>query len=267
MPALGPITRGILIAWVVLWVVGFLVNQAQAAWLQPLMLDPRALLQGRIGSVPGVLGYVFLHDPQRTWHLLVNGLLFFAFAPEVERLWPRRRFWMFLGTAALAGAGITLLFALILPTSFAFPVIGGSGLVSAVIAASASIYPDRRLNFLFFQCRLFSFFLVLVGLDVLFLIGDFLGPGSLTAHQVHLAGFACGWIWSGGSWRRGWQARSLLGRWSARREARRDAKQQQQHFQDEHELDRILAKISSHGIGSLNPAEKRFLEKRSKRKG
>ena len=47
MPALGPITRGILIAWVALWVASFLVNLANPALLSPLTLDPRALLDGQ----------------------------------------------------------------------------------------------------------------------------------------------------------------------------------------------------------------------------
>lgn len=267
MPALGPITRGILIAWVVLWVVSFLVQLAHSALLRPLVLDPGALLAGDVGAWPGALGYVFLHDPGRTLHLLFNALLFASFAPEVERLWPQRRFALLLGIAAFAGAVVTVLFAALAPRGFAVPVIGGSGLVSAMIAANAAVYPDRRLHLIFFSCRLMSFFLVLAGLDLLFLIGTFAGQPTMTAHQVHLAGFAVGWVWAGGSWRRGWGAATLLGRWQARRRARHAAREQQARDGDEAELDRILAKISSHGIASLDAKERRFLEKRSRRKG
>ncbi|MDA1260618.1 MAG: hypothetical protein O3A20_08335, partial [Planctomycetota bacterium] len=124
MPALGPITRGILIAWVALWVASFLVNLANPALLSPLTLDPRALLDGQLSAIPGLLGYVFLHDPSRTAHLFFNALLFFMFATDVEILWPRRRFVLFLGCAALAGAVATLLLAWLAPANFAFPVIG-----------------------------------------------------------------------------------------------------------------------------------------------
>lgn len=267
MPTLGPITRGLLIAWVVLWVASFLVALADPALLRPLVLDPAALLAGDLAAWPGALGYVLLHDPSRTLHLLFNALLFASFAPEVERLWPRRRFGLLLLVAALAGALVTVVFAALAPGGFAVPVIGGSGLVSAMIAATAAVYPDRRLNLILFSCRLMSFFLVLAGLDLLFLIGAFAGRPTMTAHQVHLAGFAVGWAWAGGFWRRGWSAGSLFGRWRARRDAQRADRAQRTRDGEEAELDRILAKISSHGLASLDAKERRFLEKRSRRKG
>lgn len=267
MPTLGPITRGLLIAWVVLWVASFLVALADPALLRPLVLDPVALLAGDPAAWPGVLGYVLLHDPTHTLHLLFNALVFAMFAPEIERLWPRRRFVLLLGAAALAGALATVLLAAFGPSGFRASVMGGSGLVAAMIAATAAIYPDRRLNLLFFSCRLMSLFLVLVGLDLLFLIGTFAGKAGTTAHHVHLAGTATGWLWAGGFWRRGWSGGALLGRWSARRSARRAARAQAARAEEERELDRILAKISSHGIGALDDSERRFLEKRSRRKG
>ncbi|MDA1260580.1 MAG: DUF1751 domain-containing protein, partial [Planctomycetota bacterium] len=60
--------------------------------------------------------------------------------------------------------------------------------------------------------------------------------------------------------------RSLLGRWGSSRREKRAARAQREFASGEQELDRILAKISSHGIGSLGESERRFLEKRSQRK-
>lgn len=267
MATLGPITRGILVVWVALWIVSFLATLADPAALRLLWLDPRALLEGRLAAVPGVLGHALLHDPQHSLHLLLNGLIFALFAPEAERLWPRRRCLIFLGAAALAGAAATVLLAALAPSGFARPVIGGSGLVSAVIAVHAAVYPDRLLNLILFRCRLIRLFQVLLALDLLGLIATLAGRPDGIAHQVHLAGFASGWLWAGGSWRRGWDGKALLRRFAGRRRARRAAREERAQAGQERELDRILAKIGREGIGSLSEGERRFLEERSRRKG
>lgn len=267
MQSLGKLTRGLLIVWGVLWVASFLIALADDGALAPLRLDPAALLAGRPAALPGVLGYVLLHDPRGVLHLLVNALLFHAFAPEIERLWPGRKFAIFLATAALAGAGCTLLLAALLPSAFAVPVIGGSGLVAAVIAAQAAVYPDRIVQLIVFQCRMRSFMLGLLLLDLLGLIASLAGRPSLVAYPVHLAGFASGWLWAGGFWRLGWDPAASWRRLGARRRARRATREQRERAAEERELDRILAKIGSHGIGSLEESERAFLERRSRRKG
>ena len=65
-----------------------------------------------------------------------------------------------------------------------------------------------------------------------------------------------------------WGRRPLFVRigWKLGRRLRQAERESQAAVEEERELDRILAKISSHGIGSLAPSERRFLEKRSRRK-
>lgn len=261
----SPVTRAILATWVAIWLLSFLsalAGPGLAAWLA---LDAAALLDGRLLALPGVLTHAVAHDPYGVLHLLLNALAFFWLAPELELLWPGRRFLLFLAGAALAGAGVHLLLAAAFPASFAFVVLGGSGLVSAVLAAHAAIYPDRQLSLIFFRCRLIHFFLVLLALDVLWFIADLAGRHSGVAHEVHLAGTAVGWLHAGGFWRRGApfgdRNRSPFARlraWRDRRAARRAAS-------DEAELDRILAKIGRHGMPALTAAERSFLERRSRR--
>lgn len=266
MPSLGPITRGILIAWAAVWIASFLVTLSAPAELAWAWLDPAAILAGRPGALPGALGYVLVHDPTRTLHLLLNALMFAFFAPEVERLWPGRRFLLFLLAAALAGAAAAVGLAALLPRAMSAPVIGGSGLVAATLAASAAVYPGRRVSLILFSCRLSSLVLVLVLLDALFLVGALAGRPSTTANQVHLAGYAAGWLWAGGAWRRGWSPAAWAEKFAARRALRRREKQERLRAAEDLELDRILAKIGSRGIGSLDDAERLFLEKRSRRK-
>ncbi len=264
MPRLGPVTRAVLATWVALWVVSFLSALAGPGLSALAALDSTGLLRGEWLRLPGVLAYTLVHDPYGILHLLFNALVFFWVAPEVETLWPGRKFVLLLVSAALAGAAANLVLVAFGPTAFGGLVYGGSGLVFAVMAAHAAIYPGRRVSLLLFQCRLIHLFLVLCGLDLLWLIADLAGRVDGVAQDVHLAGAATGWIWAGGFWRHGAgpPGRGLAERlrgWRAARRARRSVV-------EEAELDRLLAKIGREGMGSLSRDERDFLTRRSQRK-
>jgi membrane associated rhomboid family serine protease len=211
--------------------------------------------------LPGILGYTLVHSRLSIFHLLFNGYMFALFAPEIERLFPGKFFMVLMLKAALAGAVTTLVLYWLMPATFGHPVIGGSGLVTAVFAASAAMYPGRIMNLLFLRIRLITFFLVLIGLDLLFFFGNILGSADGVAHHVHLAGAFIGWTAVGGFQRfdgpwKGWIEKSAR---------KKTQKQQRQSQNDEAELDRILAKISREGLPSLTAKERQFLEQRSKR--
>lgn len=254
-----------LATWVALWLAGFLSALAGPGIAVWLALNSSAILDGHLSALPTILSYVLVHDPNGILHLLVNGLMFYWWAPEVEILWRRGRMLTLLLLAALAGAAANLLLAALLPASFGAHVLGGSGLVSAVLAAHAAVYPGRILNLLVLRCRLISFFLVLCALDLLWLIADLAGKVDGVAQEIHLAGALTGWVWAGGFWRHGLTARPRSGlaakfrAWRAGRRQRRDAG-------EEAELDRILAKIGREGLTALDAAERAFLERRSKRR-
>jgi membrane associated rhomboid family serine protease len=260
------VTRAVLVTWVALWVAGFLSALAGGPGISlRLALDAPAILHGDLGALFTVLSYAWVHDPNGILHLLINGLMFYWWAPEVETLWRRGRMVTFLLLATLAGAGVNLLLTWLLPGSFNSRVLGGSGLVSAVLAAHAAIYPGRILNLLVLRCRLISFFLVLCALDLLWLIADMAGRIDGVAQEVHLAGALTGWIWAGGFWRHGIKpgfGGGMARRWQNWRTARR----QRQEAGEEAELDRILAKIGREGLNALNAEERAFLERRSKRR-
>lgn len=265
MQPLGPVTRAVLVTWVAMWIVSFLSALAGPGVTSWLALNAGAIVHGHFGALPGLLTYVLVHDPYGILHLLVNGLMFSWWAPEVETLWPRSRMVKLLFWATLAGAGVNLFLTWLVPQSFNGLVLGGSGWVSAVFAAHAAVYPGRILNLLVLRCRLISFFLVLCALDLLWLIADLAGRVDGVAQEVHLAGALTGWLWAGGFWRRGWSpgwAQGLAARfrgWQSRR-------RQNRHAGEEAELDRILAKIGRDGLNALDAGERAFLERRSKRR-
>jgi hypothetical protein len=261
MMQLTPLVKRILIAWAAIWAIGFLTGingPGLAAWLA---LDPVGLLNFEFTSLPGLVTYTFAHSPHSIFHLLLNAWMFALFAPEIEVLLPGKRFWLFLLKAALWGSGFSLLLYGLFPSSFFHTVTGGSGLVAAVFAASAAMYPQRMISLIIIQIRLLHFFLFLAAVNLIFFLGQILGAGDGIAYHVHLAGGLCGWLAVGGfqrfdgPWRR----------WAEKSAARKAAKNQQQYQDDEAELDRILAKISKDGLPSLTDAERSFLERRSKR--
>ena len=261
---LTPLVKRILIAWAALWVLGFLTGLGGDGsgglnyWLR---FDPVGLSDFNFTSLPGVVGYTLLHDRTNILHLLFNCYIFALFAPDIEALFPGKRFMLLLLKAALAGAGATLVLYWIMPGVFGNPVIGGSGLVSAVFAASAAMYPRRLLNLILIRVQLLHVFLVISGLDLLYLIGNMFGQFDGVARAVHLAGALTGWLAVGGFQRFDgpWK------KWMHKAASRKADQTQRREQNDEAELDRILAKISSEGLPSLTQAERSFLEKRSKR--
>jgi membrane associated rhomboid family serine protease len=158
-------------------------------------------------------------------------------------------------------AGAAARFLLYLVTGgFAGPVVGGSGLVSCCFAFLAAVMPGIRVSLLVISVRLLPLFLVLTSLDLLRLIASLAGQPSGVAAEIHLAGALVGWTAAGG-----WERFPLFAGMRAKAAQRRAENAQQGALADEEELDRILAKISRDGIGSLSAREKKFLEQRSKR--
>lgn len=262
MIALTPIVRRLLILWAAIWVVDFLLSLWTTGLSTLFGLDPAGLLRGELLRIPGLVGYTFLHAPRNLFHLLINAWMFALFAPEIERLLPGKKFVVFLLQAALAGAGATLLLAWIMPYQFAVPVVGASGLVSAVLAASAAMYPGRVLNLILIQVRLLHFFMALVALDLLWLIANMANQGDGAAHAVHLAGALCGWLAVNGFQR-------IEGPWSRIAEKQRRKSEQKtraSQAKDEERMDQILAKIGREGMPSLSSEEKQFLKRQSEKK-
>jgi len=230
-------------------------HQGLSIWLS---LDP-TLLQGNLAAFPGLVTYVLVHDPGSILHAGINMYLLYAFGGEVEILYRGRRFLWFLLAAALAGSFFHLLLAA-LSLNFASRVVGGSGIVMAILAVNAAIYPGRILNLLILRCRMITFFLFFVGLDLLNFLATWAGGNIQVATDVHLAGAAAGWIWAGGFQR----FDNPIGRATRRWREKHAAAGGERRRAGEAELDRILAKIGRGGLPSLTRGERRFLKKRSR---
>lgn len=258
---LTPIVRRILIIWVALWILDFFLSLGSSSLMPWLAMDPGGLLGGDWSGILGIGGYALVHETRNFFHLFFNCWLFAMFAPDIELMFPGKRFPMLLLRIALVGTAFTVLMAWLIPSGFAVSVVGGSGLVAAVIAASAAMYPDRIINLILLRVRLLHLFLVLTGLDFLGFLAQCTGTGDRVAYTVHLAGALTGWLAVGGFQR----FQGPWSGWAAKRAGRRIEKKQRQESHDEERLDQILAKISKEGMQSLTDAERDFLRDRAKK--
>jgi len=260
MPTPPPVVRAVVLAWGGLFLLDLVLGMYGAGLAGALAMDPLALLRLDPAALPGALAYVAVHAG--FLHVLLNAWVFLLFAPEIEVLLPGRRMAVFLGRAAVAGLLVSLLLAWLLPERFGAPVLGGSGLAAAALAAHAAIYPGRRLHFFVIQFSVRTLFLVVLALDVLGLIAQFAGQPGGTAYAVHLAGTAVGWQAMGGFGR----LEGPFRRWADARRRKHSEKQRQQARADDAEEDRILAKISREGISALTTRERDFLKRRSEQR-
>lgn len=207
--------------------------------------------------------YMFLHGG--LGHLFFNMLSLFFFGPRIEARLGSRRFLILYFVSGIAGALLSLIFS---PNA---AVIGASGAVFGIMLAFASFWPRDQIliwGILPVEARV-----LVIAMTALALFGGFTGAQGGIAHFAHLGGFLGGWLslkwFERHSDTRKWQAKvapappresseSSLARW---RRIRRDSL----HEVNRAELDRILDKISSQGMGSLTPGDREFLERFSAR--
>ena len=235
--------------------------------------------------------YMFVH----AWlaHLAFNMFTLWMFGPRLEQEWGTRTFVQFYLWCGLGGAVAHLLFAQ------HSSVIGASGAISGVLVAYALRWPDEEV-YLFGVIPMKSRWLVaaLLAMNIIFA----LSPSSRIDWTAHVGGMAFGWIFLklyavGGINRvRGWVSavpdesedmpRAVPRNRSPMRDragsvdevvARSNAvvlreSKPLQHVPKQEtpkeyaaRVNRVLDKISQHGIGSLTRDERRLLEDMSRK--
>ncbi|HET6422413.1 MAG TPA: rhomboid family intramembrane serine protease [Planctomycetaceae bacterium] len=217
------------------------------------------------GQVWRLATYAFLHDRGNLWHLVINMLMVWWLGTTLERMYGSREFLWFYLTAAVFGGVAHLLWGLAFPGG---PVEGASGVVMAILMVYAIHYPRQQIwimGLIPLEMRLLVAIYILVDLHpILLTLG---GEQMMTgiAHVVHLAGLLYGWLYYHYNikWER--LGDSFSSNWRTFRARRRFKVVRPDPEPDdiETELDRILAKISEHGTGSLTPREQATLAKAS----
>ena len=209
--------------------------------------------------------YMFLHGS--FGHVFFNMLSLYFFGPRLESRLGGGGFLGLYFSSGIMGALLSLVLA---PHA---AVIGASGAVFGVMFGYAWFWPRDRIliwGIIPIEAR----YLVLLMTAISLFSGVTPGAGGNIAHFAHLGGFLGGFLFLKVMERRSPSTRfrkkargtgprletlsSAMERWKT---IRRD----RLHEVNREELDRILDKISSSGIGSLTPGEREFLDRFSTR--
>lgn len=227
----------------------------------------------RIGQVWRLVTCAFLHNIRDPWHILMNMLGLWWFGSEMERLYGSKEFTLFYLAAAAASSVGFILWQIAAGDSGT--AIGASGAVLAALTLYATHYPREKL-YLFYglfpvEVRwVVVFYAVMDLLPVLrSLQGETLYSG--VGHAAHLIGIVFGFAYRHYDWRlAGWLdfsvLQSLPRRWRQSRTKRtiRVYDEEPPSATDiDTEVDRILAKITEQGSGSLTDREQAILTKAS----
>jgi membrane associated rhomboid family serine protease len=179
MPPIPPITQFLMLACTAVYCLQVFMPPL-ARWFALFPIGSGLFLPWQL------LTYAFLHGS--VLHLFFNMLGLWMFGSELEMLWGRKRYMVFLAIGAVFG-GLTFVIATAagsMPTSL----VGASGAIYALLMATAMYFPDRTVMPLFPPIPMkMKVFVVVFGVISLLLSwnGDL---GSL----AHLGGMLGGYL-------------------------------------------------------------------------
>ena len=250
--AIMVITIGVFLLQVVLdWLTG-------GALTRLLGLSVAGFKQGYLWQL---VTYIFLHAG--LLHIVFNLFTLFFIGPETERTIGTRHFLiLYLASGIVGGLGWVLLNST--PWSVC---IGASGAIFGVLTAFATLFPHRRITvLLYFIPITVEAWLMAVSLAVVQLIFVVTSYAGGVAYMAHLAGCGAGYLYIKVMLLRGAPPVPFVGPrrswWREWTDHRRSAADRNR----EKEIDRILDKISSHGVQSLTRGEREVLEQASRQR-
>jgi membrane associated rhomboid family serine protease len=235
--------------------------------------------------------YMFLHAG--LWHLAMNMYTLYLFGPRLEHLWGARSFTLFYLWCGIGGAVFHALFG-----GLAF-MVGASAAIFGVMLAYAMHWPKDEIYFFGVIPMRVSTLVLMLGLLNLFM-GYTAGGSGGVAYFAHLGGFAFGFLYLKKPQhvsidqlrQRVSPAPDVADDMTPRPAPKPSTRQRHRDEVDEivaqskaavgkrvqlvpgkkpesrgdkaEELDRVLDKISQHGLSSLTAGEKKLLDEMSK---
>ena len=251
------------------WVKRLLIANV-AVFIVTLMLpDLRAYLDFRPSAVLfepwTVVTYMFTHGG--FMHIFFNLLMLFFFGPPVEEQFGGREFIKYYLLCGLGGAALSFVFA------FGDAVVGASAAVFGVMLAFAMLWPDVPIYIWgIFPVKAKYLVMGLVALD---LVPSVLGSNDGVAHFAHLGGALAGFLYIKLDKKTGSPVHKVKRLFAKRKfkvvpgsanpkpEAPRPRRRDEDRVLDD--VDRVLDKISTHGMASLTPDERKLLDEVSRR--
>ena len=216
-----------------------------------------------------IITYMFVHAG--FLHVFFNMLMLFFFGPPLEEQWGQKEFIKYYLICGVGGALFTLLFG-------GGTIVGASGAIYGVMLAYALNWPDSLIwIYAIFPVKAKYLVLFLGALSFFF---AFAGRADGIAHFAHLGGLVVGYVYL----KKGWEVQA---RWNGLRKRlkkrkfsvvpggsaskgarrpRRTSKEADEEARILEVVDLLLDKIAAHGLESLTPEERQFLDDVSRRR-
>ncbi len=280
-PSFGPVwsaTKVILVANVAIFVVqAFLERWSSVPVKDYFYLSTVGISQGFVFQL---VTYQFLHAG--VMHLAVNLLVIYFFGKALEEVLGQKDYLMLYFTGGVVGGIFQIALAWSFPDTFGGYVVGASASAFGLVAAFATMFPERTITLLLFfvfpvSLRAQTLLWIALGLAVFGIVI----PGGNVAHGAHLGGLCVGMSYVHFVLRKSWrfQMPSLMKlktppvrvvkrekSWSGGGRKPVDAQPTNTDFISR-EVDPILEKISEQGIHSLTEEERAILESARSRIG
>ncbi|HKI63847.1 MAG TPA: rhomboid family intramembrane serine protease [Burkholderiales bacterium] len=188
---LPPVTRGLIIANVVVYLLQLMVGNALIIYLGLWPLSTASVYGGMPGFQPWqIVTYGFLHGS--AMHIFVNMFALYMFGGQLERLFGPKRF-LNLYLASIIAAGLSQLAYAAFTGADPYPTIGASGGVFGILLAFAMYFPRQTIVLLIPPIPMPAWlFVTLYGLVELFL--GVSGMEINVAHFAHLGGMLGAWL-------------------------------------------------------------------------
>ena len=194
-------------------------------------------------------------------HLLFNMIVIWSFGQAIERILGRTQFFYLYFFSGFVSALVWL----VTNWHTMHPALGASGAICGMIAVVAITAPHTQIYFFFIPkaipIRKFIIWYTLISI-ILYLLRVFeISDPVNWAHMAHVGGFLGGWLWLSFFCRPNPKSFNIL-RWFSDFKAKRKRSQFTVYSSTKtpaQEVDRILDKISQHGVDSLTASENEIL--------
>ena len=255
-PPLTPAVKALLLVNVAVFVLNMIVAPATGGGLARWFgVSWDGLWQWFGLGLYRLLTYQFVHSFHDPLHMLWNMLMLYFFGTMVEGAIGGTRLTRLYLVAGICGGLLQSVFQAVVghPQSLC---VGASGSCYGILVFAAMLRPHAVVYLIVFPVKLWLVATALVAIGVYAMYVELVGAvGSTTAHGGHVGGALWGFV----SYRianSGWRWVGRWRRWQQIRAARAEHKRQLV-------MDRILEKVHAQGLGSLTPAERRFLQRAS----